>query len=634
LVALALALVPVESADGSAGPATAQASCRGPAALDNFLALSKGRGTTTKRVRCGVARTVVKRFGARCQRAYSWQGSCRIRAAKRWRCTSRLVGTATQGAPSSIKCVARRLSVRFTVKLDMSRLEPPPGLFTAAPGPPWIADRNCIDGTAPGQAAPPLGAPNEAFEIRTTGNIPLVVAEGVQAGLAEHGAGARLANGLQSRPIQYPVRLPVFLRKDPIEGITGTLCDFSGHGSVVNIGATIEEATRTAAHELFHAYAGEIRAQRTEYAWIEDLGAEWFVWRAGFHFIPYWEALLQDPNQAVDTLIPAGYRYALWRLIQFLDDKGVVHAGNAWPVLQAPIKAANQTAAFDQFLRSKQSSLGEEVAAFWGEHLKAAPRRPPRLVPVAANSDQILVNPGNRELDVDANGLHTKLTEFTLADTVQRVEFEFKPPTNGYFWGLVASDESSRFNLDQSVSFCVGGSGNEEIQWPGSFPVTFTNGNLTRASISGRILIYAQTKADQCKGAPNRACTVLTAAGARGSLGPDLPRIGGFSGHNGVKGGRRYSSCAYKGIQGIATIDITQWSSSKALRAWIRKKAKVAGWRILNVGGELAILFSPRPGHAFIQVAVGRQRLSITVHGGGAESRAFGLASEAIPEVR
>jgi hypothetical protein len=99
-----------------------------------------------------------------------------------------------------------------------------------------------------------------------------------------------------------------------------------------------------------------------------------------------------------------------------------------------------------------------------------------------------------------------------------------------------------------------------------------------------------------------------------------------------VSHGRRYSSCAYKGAQGLATTQIERWPSSKALRSWIRRKGKTAGWRPVSVG-DVGILFS-RGGHAVVQVALGRQRLSITVHAGSAASLAVQLATEAIPEVR
>jgi hypothetical protein len=628
----ALALVGQPQQASSSADGVAAATCRGPAALENYLALGAGRRIFLKRERCAVGQAVVKRFAARCQKAYSWQGTCRVRATRRWRCASRLVGTALDGAPASVRCSARRSRVRFTVKLNMDSLAPPPVISTAAPGPPWLNDRNCVDGAAAGDAAPLLGAPNDTFVIRTSGSIPVVVAEAVQAELVEHSVVPRLVNGLGSRPPQYPTRLPVFLRKGIAEGITGRLCDGSGTGAVVVIGETVESSAKTTAHELFHGHASGITPPRSVYAWFDDLGAEWSAWRSGVRFIPHWEVLLQYPDHAADTTEPQGYRYALWRLIQFLDDKGMIHQGNTWPLISHVVKSSNQTAGFDQFLRSKQTSLGEELAAFWGEHLKPKPRRPPQLVPVAANSQTVTINPGQQPYEVEAGALHTKLTEFKIADNVKRVEFEFKPPTNGYFWGLVSADESQRFNLDQTVAFCANGTGTDELEWPGSFPVTFTNGFLSSTAISGRILIYAQAKASQCKGPPAPACGVLNEAGARSQLGPDLPRIGGFSGHRGTRAGRAYSSCAYRGIQGLATIDITRWSSSRALRAWIKRKSHSPGWRPVSLG-DAGTVFE-RPGHAFVQVAVGRKRLTISVHGGGATATAVQLAADAIPQIR
>jgi hypothetical protein len=126
---------------------------------------------------------------------------------------------------------------------------------------------------------------------------------------------------------------------------------------------------------------------------------------------------------------------------------------------------------------------------------------------------------------------------------------------------------------------------------------------------------------------------VLNAAGARSVVGPDAPRIGGFSGHNGVSRGRPYSSCAYRGVQGFAHIEIRRWPSSKALRKWIQGKGHTAGWRPVRLG-DAGILFSRSHDHAVVQVAVGRQRLTITVGAGSAASVAMQLATEAIPELR
>ena len=68
-----------------------------------------------------------------------------------------------------------------------------------------------------------------------------------------------------------------------------------------------------------------------------------------------------------------------------------------------------------------------------------------------------------------------------------------------------------------------------DLDWPGAFPVTFTNGFLKDSTLTGTIQIYAQAQADQCKGVGNSACVVLDGAGARGLLGPDVPNIGGYS---------------------------------------------------------------------------------------------------------
>jgi hypothetical protein len=253
-------------------------------------------------------------------------------------------------------------------------------------------------------------------------------------------------------------------------------------------------------------------------------------------------------------------------------------------------------------------------------------------VPAPANSTVVQINPGRHEYEVKADALHTKLTDFRLSDSVKRVEFEFKPPTNGYFWGLTAADESRRFQDEATVSFCVRGASDSDLDWPGAFPLTFTNGFLKDSSLTGTIHIYAQAQADQCKGLGNKACRVLDGAGARGLLGPDLPSIGGDAGRGGVSHGRRYTSCAYKGKGGIGNLQIDRWPSSKALRRWLAQKGKAGGWEKIELGDSAIILTAS--GHTFAQIAVGRQRLSISVHGPGNRANAVALANQAIPQVR
>jgi hypothetical protein len=635
VVVVAVGMVGESELSGSPAQGAARAACRGPAELDNYLGLASGRKISIRRVTCGAAQTVVKRFAARCVGAYTSQGTCRIRTSKRWRCTSTIVGSALRGAPSSVGCAARRSRVRFTVKLSESTIARPPGggITTAAPAFPWSG--SCIDSNASGEMVPPPGPPNDTFAIHVYGTVPLLVGEAVQDELVGHNVGKRLVDGLGVRPRGFPRLAPVFLRKGPPQGIAWSLCGTTTNdGAVVEIGDTVQIAAKVAAHELFHVHSFGI-AVSPVYPWFDDSAAEWSTWKAGLLKGPTpFEVNLQYPGYAVDTLDPEGYRYAMWRFVQFLDDKGLVTAGGGWPLIRSVLAGGPAYAsALNQFLISRQTTLGAELAAFWGEHLKQKPRRPPHLEPAGSNSEQVRVRAGDDTYTAPAGGLRTKLIDFKLANDVKRVEFEFQAPADGYFWGLTAPNESSRFEDGDSVSFCVGKANDDDLEWPGHFPVTFTNGIVGGNALLGTVRIFAQTDAEQCGGQSNRACTVLAGAGARGLLGPDAPDIGGFAGHGGVEHGRPYVFCAYKGMEGVASLQIDRWRSSKQLRRWIRRKGKSPGWRTLKQGDAGVVLEAGT--HTFIDLAVGRQKLfvGVTAQGGGT-SPALRIANEAVPLIR
>jgi hypothetical protein len=388
-----------------------------------------------------------------------------------------------------------------------------------------------------------------------------------------------------------------------------------------------------AAHELFHVYARGIKPSPV-YPWFEDPLAEWSTWKAGWYSpLPQVrDVSLQYPERPADTLAPEDFRYGMWRFVQFLDDNQKMEAGDgSWPAARGTITASPaSTVALNQYLVSLQSSLGRELAEFWGQHLKKKPPRPPRLVPTGANSHQLSVSPGQGTIPISTCGICTSLNDFTLSKAVKRVEFEFQAPSNGYFWGLVAPNESRRIQTDESVSFCVSGADEDDLAWPGHFPVTFTNG-LLKGNLGGTITIYAQTEADHCTGhVGNKACRVLKAAGAQALIGS--PILGGFGGGSGVVNGHQDVWCVYKGMTGVVNMDIFRWRSSKELRKKLRS-AESAGWRRVHLG-DTAIIFEPPQGGAFLSVALGRQQLYFAVSSTGATSKALQMAQIAIPLVR
>lgn len=539
------------------------------------------------------------------------------------------------GAPSSIKCRAGGSRVGFTITIS-----PPTG--TPGSGKPRahsavaLAKANCVDASAPGKIVPALAAPHDTFELRTYGAVPPIFGQAVQRLLVSHNVVGRLNDGLGARPRGYPqARAPIYLNAGEPRGMTNVFCDGSPRdASTVPVDGGVRDTAATVAHELFHVYSGGLATPSSAF-WIEDAGSEWAVWRAGLLEEPsYPEIFLQFPNVAADTMVPDGYRYGMWRFIQFLDDRGLVVEGASWPILRAAVAAEPaMVQAMDQFLRARGTSFGEELARFWGEHLKEKPPRPPTLRPTGKNSTVLTVDPGNSDVKTFARGIHTSLTDFKVAAGVRRVEFEFEPPPNTHYWGLYEANGSKRFNFGDTISFCVGGGDDDDLGWPGHFPVTFTNGSLLPSAVEGKIKVFAQTQTDQCKAAPtNRACRVLKAAGAEALFGP--PALHGFAGHTGTRKGRPYASCSYGGRIGVATLDLERWRSSKQLRAFIKSEERVPGARRVDLG-DGATMVAPNPNAVGIHVAVGRQKLAVVVAAdAGGTSKSLQLAENAVPLVR
>jgi hypothetical protein len=621
--------------------AASAAACRGSEEPVGALAVD---GTISIRgVRCAEAKQVVARFQRSCFSAYSSQGTCAVRTRRRFSCTSTIVGGPEEGVPSRVTCLAGRRQVRFTVWLQRVAPDGPSSRAQAA-GPIGGPVQACgLDTSVPSRLVPPPPPPHDTFEIRAYGLVSPRFAAAVQAELVRRNVAPRLLTGLGVRPRGYPLRAPIYLRVGTNEGVTLQFCGgVPRDGAVVGVTGNIQAAAQTVAHELNHVFHNAIDLSAAGYPWFEDAVGEWSTWKAGWYEPPagprIWDVLLQFPDKPVDivTARDTDYnRYAMWRFVQHLEDAGLWTASDgSWPVARG-VSAGGPawTPTLNTILASQGTSLGQELGAFWGEHLKEKPKRPPRLVPKpGVNSRKELIQAGTKTFLASSCGLCTSLDDFELAEGVRRVEFEFEPPEGGHFWGLVAPNESRRFNKGDTVSFCVGGPNEEDLAWPGHFPVTFTNGVLDHASrLVGPIKIYAQTSTDHCKPPANRACRILVDAGAPSVLGSAFtaPR-----GHTGIEGGRRYVTCGYTGRAGVGLLQIQRWPSAKRLRAWIRRKHEVGRWPYIHLG-DLAIAFSaPDNKHAFVQIAVGRERLSISVSGAnGSTSQALRLATGVVREL-
>jgi hypothetical protein len=401
----------------------------------------------------------------------------------------------------------------------------------AAPAPaaasgPWNENSHCVDTTFPATAVPP--PPSEAFQIFRTAGVTDALANGIQSQLVSHSVSATLNAGLGSNPRGHPNRIPIYLTPssfDPAKdlGVTNPTCQNSAADGIVvrtNFGGTAKIAATTA-HELFHAYSSGLAFFPGD-PWFEEAAATWSEARMGFGEQTRYDGDLQFPNKPLDEP-PGTFAYAMSRFLLFMEDKNLVTSGGAWPLVQEVIKGyttPGATPALSAALGARGVELGLVASEFWADRLKLNPAHGPRLVPKDNNSNTIEIEPGGTEVPVPAKRLHTKLLQMKISDEVQRVEFEFEAPANGYFWGLVKPNQVRRFQDGDSVSFCLGGSDQDDESWPGKFPVTFTNGNLAEGQITGTIRIFAQRSVNQCKGPTfNEACQVLTAAGAQGFFG-------------------------------------------------------------------------------------------------------------------
>lgn len=527
-----MALLVGGSAPSTAAPRTAATSkaCSGPASLANYFRLRDDRRITGARTACGARKGVVVRFAKSCYGAYSGLGRCTVRAGGRWRCRSRIVGRMPEGVPSKVQCRRRKARVGFVVA-HFPPTEPTP--FTApklaAAVNPYHPEANCIDVDPPGTVypAPDIQADGD-FQIHLLDGLSTNVAQTLQSALVTHQVSPILHAGLGSVPRNEPDRVPIMVTKGKFDsanslGVKANDCANTAHDAIVVRANQGAELGSTGAHELFHAYSAGVNL--AGHPWWEEAAATWSEGATGFPEVNKFDEDLQFPNTALDATTPDTYPYAMSRFIQFLQDRGFIGTP-AWPLVQQVIKGyggPGATLALDDAIRkiNPNSSLGAELGAFWGDRIRNKPQHGEMLRPGGPDSIEVKFDPGAGDLTPHAEALRTKYYEFKLTPGVARVEFEFEPPDNGYFWGGTTSKTSEEFRNGDSVSFCVGQAANDDLKWPGRFPVTFTNGNLTGGEIQGTINFRAQNDPGLCEPATpdNRACQLLTQAKVQTLLG-------------------------------------------------------------------------------------------------------------------
>lgn len=645
---LALAFSPAAWGSGGRHGGAKKITCSGPGSLSGYFELADDGEVTAKRAKCKTAKRVVKRFASNCFKAYAAQKRCKFRAGKRWRCRSRMIGGPGQGIPSKEKCKRRKARVVFVVAY-FPPIEPryADSSGRAAPEPlsgPFDEQFKCIDLRPAGTVTPP---PNP----RTLGNFeihvlrgPVSVGQDLQAALVANRVSAKLHAGLGSQPLSNPDRIPIFVTDRRFDagnalGIHAPTCQYPNEDAIVvrtNLGGDDPSLEATGGHELFHAYSSGV-VNGFHDPWWEEASAAWSEGKLGFAEAVRWNPYLQWPKVALDYR-PADpnapdnrHQYAMWRFVQFLELRGLI-GDPAWPLQREVIRGyrTGTTFALSEAITKANSStsLGAQLAAFWGDRLKERPLRGPTLKPVAANSNQIEIEPGKTEVPAVAGSLQTNLFDFTLANGVARVEFEFDPPADGYFWGLVEENDSRRFRKDDSVAFCVGGGDQGELKWPDHFPVTFTNGSLSTGDIQGKITIHAQADEEQCR-APtpdNRACQLLADGGVSGLLGP-----GSFPFFRQDRDGESALwICFYTGSTGEVNLNLIRALrlSAREVRRNVRRQIEELGLQRLDGVGDIAGIGTFDDGettYSLLVMAVGKENALMTVGPGAQRQNAITL---------
>ena len=469
--------------------------------------------------------------------------------------------------------------------------------------------------SAPAAAEYPFG-PGHCIQAQGTGaadgQIVIQAGTGVTSETASqlslemttHNVQGTIAAGLGSTWRGYPKQLPILLTAkefdtDGNNGITGESClDPATDAIVIRANRASNEITRTAAHEVFHAFSRGITY--AEPPWFEEAAATWAESKVGLgEDARYDDPSLQRPTTPLDTS-PYGpharFPYAMSRFLQFLQDRGFIAAGTDWPLVRQVIAGYNPTAtgALQNALKAQGVSVGEMAAAFWGDRLKKKPAHGPQLVPKGReNANKETIKPGSETLAMRVGPLSTDLVDFVIDPRVKRVEFEFHPPSESYFWGLVEPDLSREFKAEESVAFCVGGSDVDDLEWPGHFPVTFTNGNLIGDDVNGEVKVFAQTHAsEQCTHPSlNRMCRVMR-EGAEGILGPvswlGYMPFGSAVGHDGCS---RFGKTGDGGDWG--GLGIERRRSANGVRKQIRELIRTSPEPCVRVTvGDLACMFS------------------------------------------
>jgi len=631
-VALALAALLILPSTAEAGR---KPSCKGPASLSSYFDLAQGRKIATRKASCSKGQLVAKAFSRSCERAYIGQLRCRVRAGGKWRCRSRMLGENTNGAPARVRCRKRRGRVGFVIgwfpPVHLVSLGPPPDASQQggerAPAPVW--KNGCIDTNVTAETVDPPTLAN--FEIRVVtagGTLDQDDGEKLQASIIAHDDWGILQSGLDSKPRIDPGRIPIMLTPGKLPsnafGVMASTCSNDANDAVAIAGSySQKQINETAMHELFHAFSRGRGTAAWQDTWWEEASATWSQAKAGYGEDPIYDNQLQFPNVPLDVFEEKGtHQYAMSRFVQFLEDQGYVVSGTAWPLQRLVIggyPAATQE--LNQVLQAQGTTLGREAAAFWGDRIKEKPSHGNRLLVGADGTRYLDIRPGSETIPGAAGRLRTKLVEFTLDDDVSRVELEFHNEPGSHFWAGVETNDSVPVADGETLAFCVGGPGmNGEMRWPGTLPVTFTNGSLADGTLHAEIEIRAQSDPAQCQpdNVPaNRACRILADAGVSDIFGAGIYPFFSSSQGDGISSW----ICFYEGDGTEVNFNLYRFrnATTQQVRNSVKRQIQELNLDKVNVGDLAGIGTQEIDGKltTIMTIASGREIVFLIVGPGG-----------------
>jgi hypothetical protein len=249
-----------------------------------------------------------------------------------------MVGPLAEGAPSTEKCKHRRSRIDFKVAYFPRPFEPPsfnPSSVRRGGASPSVQSlydeqRGCIHTREPGTVIP---ASVGSWELHLMPGVRRSTGEELKTALVSHRVAEILHAGLGSQPRNSPEPIPIFLIPGSVitgswKGASQRTCENNSVDAIIVATGSSHPrriAARTA-HELFHAYSSGLRGDTTS-SWVEEAFATWSESKTGFgadeHRERYFDHYLQHP-MPIDSVRPPYYPYAMWRFVQFLDDRGLV----------------------------------------------------------------------------------------------------------------------------------------------------------------------------------------------------------------------------------------------------------------------------------------------------------------------